>query len=60
MLLGTIEAASENEAIEKALAKWKGKLLAVPASPPSVTRRPVTLILRKVAHKPEDIPHVAA
>jgi hypothetical protein len=31
MLLGTIEAASENEAIEKASAKWKGKLLAVPA-----------------------------
>jgi hypothetical protein len=29
--LGTIEAASENEAIEKASAKWKGKLLAVPA-----------------------------
>jgi hypothetical protein len=31
MLLGTIEAASENEAIEKASTKWKGKLLAVPA-----------------------------
>jgi hypothetical protein len=29
-------------------------------APPSVTRRLVTLILRKVARKPEDIPNVAA
>jgi hypothetical protein len=36
------------------------KIIGGAGAPPSVTRRPVTLILRKVARKPEDIPNVAA